>query len=207
MQKLASFRILHAQSRRYLLISLCALLVIGLAWVYLRSTTPVVPEAIKRGYSEALAQARAGHPGAARVLYQQLGRPDLSPKRRIWLHAELPNYPSSVALKLADADLQHESPEVRIAAIKSISGLVPSGQRSLLLGPLLDDRDQNVRLAAVNALLGLSPDDLGLSSGHSNKPSMPGSRYSKARRRVPRITISWLDCICTTPIRGGPAGA
>jgi hypothetical protein len=67
------------QSRRYLLISLCALLVIGLAWVYLRSTTPVVPEAIKRGYSEALAQARAGHPGAARVLYQQLGRPIYRP--------------------------------------------------------------------------------------------------------------------------------
>jgi tetratricopeptide (TPR) repeat protein len=152
-------------SRRYLLISLCALFVVGLAWLYLRSTTPVVPEAIKRGYSEALTQARAGQPGAARVLYQQLGRPDLSPKRRIWLHAELPNYPSSVALKLADADLKHESPDVRIAAIKSISGLVPNGQRSLLLGPLLEDSDQNVRFAVVNALLGLSPDDLGLYFG------------------------------------------
>jgi tetratricopeptide (TPR) repeat protein len=152
-------------SRRYLLISLCALFVVGLAWLYQRSTTPVVPEAIKRGYSEALTQARAGQPGAARVLYQQLGRPDLSPKRRIWLHAELPNYPSSVALKLADADLKHESPEVRIAAIKSISGLVPNGQRSLLLGPLLEDSDQNVRFAVVNALLGLSPDDLGLYFG------------------------------------------
>lgn len=99
------------------------------------------------------------------MLYQQLARPDISPKRRVWLHDELPNYPSSVALKLADADLQHEAPEVRIAAIKSISGLVPSGQRSLLLGPLLDDGEQSVRLAAVNALLGLSPDDLGLYFG------------------------------------------
>ncbi|KAA0955231.1 lipopolysaccharide assembly protein LapB [Pseudomonas sp. ANT_H12B] len=153
------------QSRRYLLISLCVLFAIGLAWVFLRSTTPVVPAAIKRGYSEALTQARAGQPGAARVLYQQLARPDISPKRRVWLHAELPNYPSSVALKLADADLQHESPDVRIAAIKSISGLVPSGQRSLLLGPLLDDSDQKVRFATVNALLGLSPDDLGLYFG------------------------------------------
>jgi tetratricopeptide (TPR) repeat protein len=153
------------KSRRYLLISLCVLFAIGLAWTFLRSTTPVIPEAIKRGYSEALAKARAGQPGAARVLYQQLARPDISPKRRVWLHAELPNYPSSVALKLADADLQHESPDVRIAAIKSISGLVPSGQRSLLLGPLLDDSEQSVRLAAVNALLGLSPDDLGLYFG------------------------------------------
>jgi tetratricopeptide (TPR) repeat protein len=153
------------QSRRYLIISLCVLFAIGLAWFFLRSTTPAVPAAIKRGYTEALDQARAGQPGAARVLYQQLARPDLSPKRRIWLHAELPNYPSSVALKLADADLQHESPDVRVAAINSISGLVPSGQRSLLLGPLLDDSDQGVRYAAVNALLGLSPDDLGLYFG------------------------------------------
>ncbi|MBK5396055.1 tetratricopeptide repeat protein [Pseudomonas sp. TH39(2020)] len=153
------------QSRRFLLISLCVLFAIGVAWLFLRSTTPAVPEAIKRGYSEALNQARAGQPGAARVLYQQLGRSDISAKRRVWLHAELPNYPSSVALKLADADLQHESPDVRIAAIKSISGLVPNGQRSLLLGPLLDDSEQRVRYTAVNALLGLSPDDLGLYFG------------------------------------------
>jgi predicted Zn-dependent protease len=153
------------QSRRYLLISLCVLFALVLAWFFLRSTTPVVPEAIKHGYSEALAQARAGQPGAARVLYQQLGRPDLSTKRRVWLHAELPNYPSPQALKLADADLQHPSADVRIAAIKSINGLVPSGQRSLLLGPLLDDSDPSVRFAAVNALLGLTPDELGLYFG------------------------------------------
>lgn len=153
------------KSRRYLFISLCVLIAIGLAWGFLSSTTPVVPEAIRRGYSEALTQARAGQPGAARVLYQQLGRPDISPKRRVWLHAELPNYPSSVALKLADADLQHPSADVRIAAIRSISGLVPNGQRSLLLGPLLDDSEPRVRFAAVNALLGLSPDDLGLYFG------------------------------------------
>jgi predicted Zn-dependent protease len=181
------------KSRRYLLISLCILFVIGLAWMLLRSTAPVVPEAIRRGYSEALQQARAGQPGAARVLYQQLARPDISPKRRVWLHAELPNYPSSAALKLADADLQHEAPEVRIAAIKSISGLVPSGQRSLLLGPLLDDSEQSVRLAAVNALLGLSPDDLGLYFGPleqaidtwqqvlKNAPQSTDTQYQLAR--------------------------
>jgi tetratricopeptide (TPR) repeat protein len=153
------------QSRRYLLVSLCALLLAGVAWLSLRSTAPVIADAIKHGYSEALAAARAGQPGAARVLYQQLARPDLSPKRRVWLHVELPNYPSSVALKLATADLQNEAPEVRIAAIRSLSGLVPNGQRSLLLGPLLDDPEQSVRLAAINALLGLSPDDLGLYFG------------------------------------------
>lgn len=185
------------KSRRYLIISLSILFAIGLAWAFLRSTTPVVPEAIKRGYSEALAAARNGQPGAARVLYQQLGRPDISPKRRVWLHAELPNYPSSVALKLADADLQHESPEVRIAAIKSISGLVPSGQRSLLLGPLLDDSDQSVQFAAVNALLGLSRMTSACISDRWNRPSMPGSKHSKARRKALKTSINWLVCICT----------
>ena len=150
------------QSRRYLLVSLGLVLVFVFAWLSLRSTAPVVPEAIKHGYSEALSAARAGQPGAARVLYQQLGRPDLSVKRRVWLHAELPNYPSPQALKLADADLQNEAVDVRLAAIKSVVGLVPGGPRSLLLGPLLDDEDQGVRFAAINALLGLSPDELGL---------------------------------------------
>jgi len=153
------------QSRRYLLISLCILLAIALAWFFMRSTTPVVPEAIKHGYSDALTKTRAGQPGAARVLYQQLGRPDLSVKQRLGLLAELPNYPSPQALKLADADMHNISVDVRVAAIKSIVGLVPTGQRSLLLGPMLDDSDQSVRLAAVNALLGLSPDDLGLYFG------------------------------------------
>ena len=150
------------QSRRYLLISLGLVLLIVVAWLSLRSTAPVVPEAIQRGYSEALTAARSGQPGAARQLYQQLARPDLSVKRSVWLLAELPNYPSPQALKLADAHLQNEAPEVRLAAIQSIVGLVPGGQRSLLLGPMLDDEDQSVRFAAINALLGLTPDELGL---------------------------------------------
>jgi predicted Zn-dependent protease len=150
------------QSRRYLLISLGLVLVIIVAWLSVRSTAPVIPDAIKHGYSEALNAARTGEPGAARQLYQQLGRPDISVKRRVWLHGELPNYPSPQALKLADTDLQNEAPEVRLAAIKSVVGLVPGGQRSLLLGPMLEDEDQTVRFAAINALLGLTPDELGL---------------------------------------------
>lgn len=83
------------QSRRYLLISLCVLFAIGLAWFFLRSTTPAVPEAIKRGYSEALKQARAGQPGAARVLYQQLGRPIYRPNAASGC---MPNCPTTPAL-------------------------------------------------------------------------------------------------------------
>lgn len=151
--------------RRYLLISLLVVLALSLAWLLLRDTTPAVPEAIRHGYGKALEQARNGQPGAARVLYQQLGRPDLSDVRRIRLLAELPNYPSPQALKLADSDLHHPAPEVREAAIQSVLGLVPGGKRSLLLGPLLDDREQSVRFAAATALLGLSPDDQGLYFG------------------------------------------
>jgi hypothetical protein len=128
LQKLASFGFCMPQSRRYLLISLGLVLVIGLAWVSCAARRRV-PEAIKRGYSEAL-DARAGHPGAARVV-PAIGPPGLSPKRRVWLHAELPNYPSPVALKLADADLQNESPEVRMAAIKSMAGWCPAGSAAV----------------------------------------------------------------------------
>lgn len=151
--------------RRYLLISLLVVLALSLAWWFLRSAPPTVPEAIKHGYAKALEKAHNGQPGAARVLYQQLARPDLADDRRIKLLTELPNYPSPQALKLADADLHNPSPEIRRTAIQSIVGLVPSGQRSLLLGPLLDDSEQSVRFAAVTALLGLSPDDQGLYFG------------------------------------------
>ncbi|WP_339494527.1 tetratricopeptide repeat protein [Pseudomonas sp. RA_105y_Pfl2_P56] len=150
------------KSRRYLLISLGLVLVITVAWLSLRSSAPVIPDAIRHGYSEALSAARTGQAGAARQLYQQLGRADLSVKRRVWLHDELANYPSPQALKLADADLQNKSPKVRAAAINSVLGLVPGGERSLLLGPMLDDENQTVRFAAINALLGLTPDELGL---------------------------------------------
>lgn len=151
-----------SKPRRYLLISLLALLLVAIAWFFLRTATPSLPSAVRHGYSEALQQARNGQPGAARMLYQQMARPDLPDARRIKLHAELPNYPSPQALKLADADLSHPSVVVRQAAIKSVSGLVPGGQRSLLLGPLLEDSEQTVRFSAADALLGLSPDELGL---------------------------------------------
>ncbi|VVN91500.1 tetratricopeptide repeat protein [Pseudomonas fluorescens] len=154
-----------SKPRRYLLISLLILFAFGIAWFSLRSTAPEVSPALKHGYNKALVQARNGQPGAARMLYQQLARSDLSDSRRVTLHAELPNYPSPQALKLAGADLLSPSVAVRQAAIQSIVGLVPGGPRSLLLGPLLDDRDQRVRFAAAAALLGLSPDDLGLYFG------------------------------------------
>ncbi|PWB33889.1 hypothetical protein DCO48_07865 [Pseudomonas sp. SDI] len=148
--------------RLYTAISLTLLIIVGLGSYFWRDDSPAPSPSVTQGYAKALALAHNGQPGAARVLYQQLARRDLSSIRRASLHAELPNYPSPQALKLADHDLQHQDPLVRRAAIASIAALVPGPQRSLLLGPLLDDEEQSVRFAAVDALLGLSPDEIGL---------------------------------------------
>lgn len=153
-----------SKPRFYTLLSLLVLLLVGLGYAW-RSDTPAPPPALKHNYAKSLTMAHEGQPGAARVLYQQLGRTDLSGIRRASLHAELPNYPSPLALKLADNDLSHDDPLVRQAAIASVSALVPGPQRSLLLGPMLDDPQQSVRFAAVDALLGLSPDEVGLYYG------------------------------------------
>lgn len=148
--------------RIYLFAGLALLLVIGLGSLFLHHTPPVPNPALQHSYVKALAQARNGLPGAARVLYQQLGRDDLSAIRRAGLYAELPNYPSPQALKLASKDLHHEDPLVRRAALEAIAAMVPAGQRSLLLGPLLDDEEDSVRFAVVDALVGLGPDEIGL---------------------------------------------
>ncbi|WP_423749152.1 tetratricopeptide repeat protein [Pseudomonas sp. VD9] len=179
-----------SKSRRYSIVGLCALLLIVLiTWYFSRATPVAVPPAIAHGYSKALKQAHNGEPGAARVLYQQLARPDLSDERRAALHAELPNYPSQ-ALKLADKDLANESPRVREAAIRSIVGLVPTGQRTLLLGPLLEDAEQSVRFAAANALLGLSPDTLGLYFGPLQQVL---DEFVKTLKAQPETAESWIQ--------------
>ena len=140
---------------------LALMLAVGiLAWN--TTTAPPVVQAPSHTYEQALEQAHNGQPGAARVLYQQLARNDLSDIRRASLLAEMGNYPSPQALKLLSTDLRHDSPLVREAAIDAALALIPDGKRSVLLGPLLDDPDLTVRGHAVNALLDLTPDELGL---------------------------------------------
>jgi tetratricopeptide (TPR) repeat protein len=75
---------------------------------------------------------------------------------------ELSNYPSPQALKLAGAALHNDGPLVRQAAIDCIVKLVSGAQRSVLLGPLLDEQDPLTRFSAAKALLGLTPDEVGL---------------------------------------------
>ncbi|WDY60598.1 tetratricopeptide repeat protein [Pseudomonas sp. PSKL.D1] len=152
--------------RHRYLIALLLLILVPVTIGYLhRDTPPPAPSVPPHSYSKALRQAHDGKPGAARVLYQQLQRTDLPAIRRAALYAELPNYPSPQALKLARQDLQHTDPLVRRAAIASVRRLLPAAQRSLVLGPLLDDDDQSVRFATVDALLGLTPDAIGLYFG------------------------------------------
>lgn len=139
---------------------LVALGLVVVAWN--KNAAPPAPPVLSHTYEQALEQAHNGQPGAARVLYQQLARSDLSDIRRASLLAELGNYPSPQALKLLNADLRHDSALVRQAAIDAALALVPDGKRSLLLGPLLEDPDLSVRGHAVTALLDLNPDELGL---------------------------------------------
>lgn len=140
-----------------------ALLALGLL-VHGWHKPPAAP-AVNHTYAEALEQAHDGKPGAARVLYQQFSRTDLSDIRRAGLLAELANYPSAQALKILDGDLKRPVPLVQQAAIDTVAAMVPSAQRSVLIGPLLDNPDQAVRFSAVRALLGLTPDEVGLYYG------------------------------------------
>ncbi|GFM50498.1 hypothetical protein PSCICE_17650 [Pseudomonas cichorii] len=156
----------HPGTRRRKLVGIAAALIILLVLslvVWSWRSPPAQPAAkLNHTYAQAMQQAHDGKPGAARMLYQQLARTDLSPTHRMALLAELGNYPSPQALKLLNNGLKDPSPEVRQAAIEASVQLIPDNKRSLLLGPLLEDAEQSVRFSATRALLGLSADDLGL---------------------------------------------
>ena len=138
------------------------LLLIGVGLLVHGWRKPPAAPVVNHSYSEAFELARDGKPGAARVLYQQLSRTDLSDIRRAGLLAELVNYPSTQALNILTGDLKRPVPLVQQAAIDAIITMVPNAQRSQIIGPLLDDTDPAVRFSAVRALLALSPDEVGL---------------------------------------------
>lgn len=140
---------------------LVAAMGIGVLWWRMTPSAPPAP-IHTISYGRALDQAHNGKPGAARVLYQQFARTDLADVRRAALLVELSNYPSPQALKLAGAALHNDGPLVRQAAIDAIVKLVSGAQRSVLLGPLLDEQDPTTRFSAAKALLGLTPDEVGL---------------------------------------------
>ena len=150
-----------ARALRKTLGSAAFLLALGLVWYFTRPEPPATAPALKHSYSRALKAAHEGQPGAARVLYQQLARTDLSATRRARLYADLPNYPSARALQLALADLKHDNLLVRNAAIDAVVGLVSAKERASLLGPLLEDQTPDIRFHAARTLLNLTSAQLG----------------------------------------------
>ncbi|MGV8917694.1 MAG: hypothetical protein ACOH2R_07825 [Pseudomonas sp.] len=153
--------------RRWRLGVSITLVTLTLVGAFLWWRTPSAPPAPVHtiSYGRAVERAHNGKPGAARVLYQQFARTDLSDIRRAGLLVELANYPSPQALKFAGAALHDDGPLTRQAAIDTIVKLVTGSQCSVLLGPLLDSTDQSTRFSAAKAMLGLSPDDVGLYFG------------------------------------------
>ena len=118
--------------------------------------TPQAPR-----YDESLWLIRGGQPGAAQALYQQLRRSNLPAIQRATLLAELANYPSESALKLASKDLSDPAPHVRESAVRAVSAFLPPAERMPLLSPLLTDPVRAVRIIAARNLLGAARDGLG----------------------------------------------
>lgn len=138
------------------LIATCSAMVIGLGFWHASTPAPVSrPAAAEHGYASALHAAHAGNPGAARLLYQQLDRADLTPSGQAALFTVLPDYPSTRALAFAQAGLQASSPVVRRAAVQAVVSLLPVAEQGQVLAPLLDDTDEGVRQAVAMKLLPL----------------------------------------------------
>lgn len=175
---------------RYAAITLAVALATGVAWHFGKPLPVPASAAVQHSYSTALELAHNGKPGAARLLYQQMARTDLSAVRQASLLAELPNYPSPRALKLATAALANGEPLVRHAAIDCISLLVTRAQRSLLLGPLLGDADLEIRFHAASALLDLSPDEQGLYFAELQKTL---DQYAAALQQRPEDAAAQLQ--------------
>jgi predicted CXXCH cytochrome family protein len=112
-------------------------------------------------YAESMVLIRGGQPGAAQALYDQLARNNLPAIQRATLLAELPNYPSEQALKLATRDLGNPAPQVRESAVRAISAFLPPPERVALYGPLLRDPVLAVRIIAARDLLSAAGQGLG----------------------------------------------
>ena len=116
-------------------------------------------------YDESLWLIRGGKPGAAQVLYEQLRRSNLPAIQRATLLAELANYPSESALKLASKDLANPAPQVRESAVRAVSAFLPAAERIALLSPLLTDSVRAVRIIAARNLQGAARNGLGKAQG------------------------------------------
>ena len=123
-----------------------------------RWTAHDAPQAAR--YDESLWLIRGGRAGAAQALYEQLRRNNLPAIQRATLLAELANYPSESALKLASKEVNNSAPQVRESAVRAVSAFLPPTERVALLAPLLNDRVRAVRIIAARNLLGAAAEGL-----------------------------------------------
>ncbi len=130
------------------------------------------------GYARALQAIRAGQPGAAKVLDKQLQRGDLPPIRRATLLAELPAYPSVRNGQVLMLSLKSPSAEVRLAAVDALPALLPPQQQVEVLGPMLSDSLQAVRMNTAFTLASLPREQLGR---YSNSWQQAIKEYEEAQ--------------------------
>lgn len=165
-------------SRPLVLVLVATVISLGLWQLGRPALTPAV--VLPPGsYELALRAARAGEPGAARLLYQQLARDDLALTARAALYPSLVNYPSARALGFVQSGLAEHDSSVRIAAVEAGAQLTEGRARAALLGPLLADTDQAVRRRAALALASLPETDLG--------------RYAKTANEVTANYLAMLE--------------
>lgn len=145
-------------------------------------------------YDDSLWLIRGGRPGAGQALYEQLRRSNLPAIQRATLLAELSNYPSESALKLASKDLNHPAPQVRESAVRAVSAFLPPAERVALLSPLLNDSVRAVRIIAARNLQGAARNGLGGSQGAWDKAigEYEAVQLSLAERAESNLNLAML---------------
>jgi predicted CXXCH cytochrome family protein len=106
-------------------------------------------------YAQALWKVRSAQAGAAQTLFSQLDAPMVAAIRRATLINELPAFPSQAAVERSHVLLSDPDAQVREAAVRAISTLLPLEQRLPPLGPMLTDPILAVRIAAARVLVGV----------------------------------------------------
>ena len=145
-------------------------------------------------YDDSLWLIRGGRPGAGQALYEQLRRSNLPAIQRATLLAELANYPSESALKLASKDLNHPAPQVRESAVRAVSVFLPPAERVALLSPLLSDSVRAVRIIAARNLQGAARTGLGTNQGAWDKAigEYEAVQLSLAERAESNLNLAML---------------
>lgn len=189
---------------RPLLLTLAALMVALGVWQATRPRLPPPTVLPPESYELALRAARSGEPGAARLLYQQLGREDLAATAQAALYPSLVNYPSTRALAFVQAGLGAPDASVRLAAVEAGAQLIEGEAQAKLLGPALADADPAVRRCAALALMSAPPMDLG---AYAEAASQVITSYLTALEAQQSVYSAQLELARLQLARANPAQA